>query len=646
MRNLLQIQYALVLLLAINSTSIFSQIYSAKGGSFIVFQENPDKSVDIRFDTPGINNDPYKWPANENDFIRSYREAEKIITGPTVLTDEDLHKMWIRLEEMPALAPSLQFHPTILLALGQAAFIAGNTPLTSCTISLRFPKSPNQTKTIEWRDHTHMAASTIKSESVKDNGRNIQLKYIFPNDSWIKGAKVYKKTVGATVETEIFPMVFTSTLADRIEMNIRDTMNQAGEFLYTIEPFDYFGNTFTKLAPVYAHNYNQLSAPAFVDFKCDVAEESKSIRMSWNCTVKERVRGFEIYRGLTSNGNFQRIATVPASDSIYIDHVEGVMQNFFYYIQILDQMGDGSKSIIRFVTPLVKEKPQPPIDLIASPDKKGVVLKWPAQDGLYHTRGYYVYRRDRDTTSWTQVSPFIPLNGQIMTYLDTSNQLEAQIEYTYHIRSESTSYLLSDPSVTASSRPGIPREVVTPQDLSYRFMDDGRLMLYWSDQRIYDPYILHYHIYPIGTDGQPGKEVPGSPVGVNQNFWLQPDSLMYKGGYCITSADAWGNVSTCSKAINPYNNQHVIAPGGILVHPTTNGYKLSWGLPQEKTIKSIQLYELNDKEEAFLVKSLTPQTGTFEIPKLKDGQVRSFYLAYKLSDGKESEAGDVVIVSK
>ena len=105
-------------------------------------------------------------------------------------------------------------------------------------------------------------------------------------------------------------------------------------------------------------------------------------------------------------------------------------------------------------------------------------------------------------------------------------------------------------------------------------------------------------------------------------------------------------MSPVSSTIHPLSNKPISSPGIILVHPTTNGYRLSWGLPAEKTIKSIQLYELNAKDEAVLVKSLTPLTRVFDIPKLKDGQVRSFYLSYKTTDGKESEAGDVVIVMK
>gem|GEM_PF-1464544 len=97
-------------------------------------------------------------------------------------------------------------------------------------------------------------------------------------------------------------------------------------------------------------------------------------------------------------------------------------------------------------------------------------------------------------------------------------------------------------------------------------------------------------------------------------------------------------------SIHPLSNQTISPPGIILVHPTSSGYRLSWGLPEKTFIKSIQLYEINVKDEAVLVKSLSPTIGTFDIPKLKDGEVRTFYLTYKGIDGMETDGGDIVIL--
>ncbi len=629
--------------LGVSNHVMQAQIFTAKDGSFVAFHDVPLKDATVNVSGMGSMREKYEWPKNENDFVQEYRLAEKIFAGPVNLSDEDLQKMWTQLKDIDTFAPSFQFSPTLLLALGQATYLPGIEKLATCTVSVRTDKE-TETKTLQWIDHM-TAGGKGKAESIKDDGIKIQLKYIFPKESWIKGARVYKKTVGAIEETEIFPFVYTSSWIDRIEMNIRDTMKLVGEFLYTIQPYDYLGNTHPALQPVYAHNYNNMSSPLIVRFKSEAIKESKVIRLAWECSVPERIRGFEIYRGMESDGPFNRIASLPPSDSIYIDQVEGVMRNFFYYIQILDQTNKGNKSTIQFVTPLLKEKPQPPLDLIATPTKEGVKLTWPTQDGLYQTRGYYVYRLDRDTSSWMQVSEFLPLKGEIMSYTDTSKILQSQNEYTYVVKSESTSYQLSDPSNKAYSRPGKPRVVNTPLELSWRFMDDGQLMLYWSDQRIHDPYIIRYHLYATDVNGPGEMEVPGSPIDSGQTIWVQPDTFKLKDGYAIRSEDAWGNLSAVTPAIHPLYNKTLSPPGIILVQPTANGYRLSWGVPEKPTIKSIQLYELNAKEEAVLVKSLPPSTGTFDIPKSKDGAARTFYLKYKGIDGVETDAGDMVILN-
>ncbi len=638
------IQYIIIVacLTSVNYNGIQAQIFTAKGGSFILFHDAPTKDEVVTLSVPGSKQEKYDWPKNQYDFIQAYRTAEEIFEGPIKLTDDDLQKMWATLKDMKAFALSYQFSPTLLLALGQAAYLPGSAKLDSCTISIE-KGSETTTKSLHWFDHT-MAKGTGTAESIKDDGLQVKLKFLFPKESWIKGARVYKEPVGAVDENEIFPLVYVSSWVDRTEMNIRDTMNVVGEFLYTIQPIDYLGNTHPALKPVYAHNYNNMSAPLIVHFKCAALKESKVIRLAWKSSVPQRVRGYEIYRGTESDGPFQQIASLPPSDSIFIDQVEGVMHNFFYYIQILDQTSKGNKSTIQFATPMVKEKPQPPIDLIAIPDTGGVKLTWPTRDDLFQTRGYYVYRLDRDTLSWSQISEFIPIRGNIMTYTDTTSRLKTENEYSYVVRAESTSYQLSDPSTIAVARPNKRRDVYTPQNLSWRYMDDDHLMLYWSDQRNLDPYIIRYHIYSVDHNGLSHMEVPGSPIDNGVNVWIQPDTFLLKDGYAIRSEDAWGNLSPISQTIHPVSNQTLSPPGIILVHPSTSGYTLSWGLPEKPTVKSIQLYELNTKEEAVLVKSFSPVTTTFAIPKLKDGEFRTFYLTYKGSDGMETDAGEMVIL--
>ncbi len=638
-------RFLLIFLSVIFSHQLVAQVFSAKNGAFIVFHSTPDKSAKVNIDEQGIKNKTYEWPANANQFTNAYREAEKLIAGPDVLTDEQLQKIWEELEKMEAFSSSYQFHPTMLLALGQAELMMENKTLSAIKISIRKDGNDPVSKTLAFRNHVSSTAKAI-AQDAEDDGMNIELKFVFPYDSWVKSATVYKNVVGSTDSMKVSPMVYTTSLPDRIEMNIRDTADAIGEFIYTIRPMDHLGNTHAALQPVYASNYNQLSAPAIVDFRSSVIKDSKVIRLAWNCSVRERVRGFEVYRGMEFQGPFSRIATLPATDSVYVDQVEGVMRNFYYFVQIIDQFGPGQRSIIHFVTPLDNEKPAPPFDLISDPVLEGVKLQWPVMDGLHHVRGYYVYRLDRDNVNWTQVSEFIPRTGSVMTFIDSASVLQAHQTYTYAVKSESTSYQLSDLSVKTMCRPGKQRSVVTPDDLSFRYMDDGKLMLYWNDQRTLDPYITKYHIYATDQNGKSPVEVKGSPFDVTQNFWIVEKETIIAPGYILRSADAWKNLSAPSGIVSPLEDKKILSPGFILVHPSKTGHRLSWGLPESPDVKSIQLYEQAEDGKSTLVQSLKPTIGQYDLAVSTKSNARIFYLKWKLANGTETDPGEAVVITR
>ena len=115
-----------------------AQIFTAKEGSFVVFHDTPLKDAAVTLSDVGTGREKYEWPKNENEVIQEYRIAEKIFVGPMNLTDEDLHKMWVQLENMNTFAPSFQFSPTLLLALGQDLLPVRKTGY--CSISIRSDK--------------------------------------------------------------------------------------------------------------------------------------------------------------------------------------------------------------------------------------------------------------------------------------------------------------------------------------------------------------------------------------------------------------------------------------------------------------------------------------------------------------------------
>ncbi|HZV71094.1 MAG TPA: hypothetical protein VFG10_16180 [Saprospiraceae bacterium] len=639
-----------IIIIAISCIFIYvsaaSQVYPAQKGAFLVFQEKAEKDMNVIFSEKEKNMVSFEWPRNLNDFIKSYRAAELIFIAPFPMADQDLINYWTKLNEMDELAYIVQYHPVMLMALGQAAFIPDDHSKKEYTIEIIHADKSKTQRILKFRDHILDTHLNTKFENADDKGINIQMKLTLPKDSWVRSARIYKKAVGGKDSMEIFPFIFATQMHDRIQMNIRDTTKQVGEFIYSIHPTDLLGNLHPGLTGAYVQNYNTITAPRVIDFKSYAIDHSKTVKLSWQCSIPERVRGFEIYRGPEMEGPFRRIATLETQDSVYLDHVNGVMQSFYYYVQIIDQTGEKINSIKQFVTPLLKEKPMAPPEIIAESVKGGILISWPTFDALYLIRGYYVYRRDRDTSSWTQVSNFLDKEGVSMSFTDTSSTLKPDMRYTYAVKSESTSYELSEFSEYATARPDKSRTIRTANNLSWRRLDEGHLMLYWDDQRISDSYISKYHIFMLDDKGNFSKEVKNSPVDANTQFWMNDVLTDNPFGYCIQSEDVWGNKSSCSNPIKPFQQNQIETPGIILAHPTSTGYHLTWGIPNNTSVKSILLYEVKGNNEVSLFKTFTPQTTSFDILPLKEDQFRTFYLAYKSVDGKESEPGDAVVISK
>ncbi len=633
----------LIAILIINSNSLFGQLYAAQGGYLLVFQEQPDKNAKVTVENDKGKNVDYQWPSGPNDFILSYREALQQFPTSFSLSDVDLRKIWDKLSTTNDFAYAYQYHPALLFALGQAAYLPHQESISQYPITLKGEGQSKTTKVLDLVDPRKLPPPTVSIEP-SDYGVSIQLRLIFPKNAWIDSARVYKKILGAKDSIQIFPFVFTSILSDRIEMNIRDTSKTVGEYIYSIQPHDQLGLWHTTLKGIYAQNYNGLSAPSIVNFRTHSIADTKSIHLSWRSTVPERVRGFEVYRSPQQEGPFMKVASLPATDSTYTDHVAGVMQNFFYYVQVLDQTGEGMKSITHFVTSLFKEKPMAPIDPLAESVPGGVKISWPSWDAMHHVRGYYVYRSDGDTSAWTQISAFIPQRDSMMFFVDTSAVLRAEKEYAYVVKSESTSYLLSSNSKPAWGRPDISRSVASPQQVDWRYLDDGRLMLYWDDMKSKDPMIMNYYVAETDGDVNSLRMIPGAKVEAIHNSWIFTETSTTTSQYCIIAEDAWGNKSRCSVQVLPLRHSIFSNPGDILVHPNSKGYQLIWGLPEDKNVKTIQLYEASETGNPSLVKSLTPTAATFNLPLLKAGESKIFYLTYQYEDGQESAPGKAVVI--
>lgn len=621
----------------------FGQIYTAKNGIFIVLHPQTARGHETKLILEGRGIQNYDWPKNANEFMSRFRKAETDFGSPAPLADGHLIAVFSSFNESLRPTVTHAIHPSILIALGHAVYLPGISNITAGKVETTIE---GQTKlaTLAWIDHCDMGKQSLGIEQNEQDDINIQLKFVFPRDCWIDSARVYKKVLGSADSVLITPIVLTTQLSDRIEMHVRDTSQSVGEFIYILQPHDRLGLWHAPLKGVYAQNYTIASAPSFLDFKTVVATEGKHIRLSWLTTSPERVRGFEIYRAPSQEGPYQKVATLSERDTMYVDHVESTMQNFFYYIQILDHNGYGRKSTTHFVTPLSKERPLAPADPIAEAVKEGIKVSWSTTDAFYHIKGYYLYRRASEQEDWVQVSAFIPKTGDVLTYLDSSRELKTERQYAYAVRSESTSYILSDYSEIAYARPGLSRVVAVPENLSWKKLDQGQVLLYWNDLRTTDPYVVQYHIFELDSQDKVTREAPGSPIDASHTTWTHPEKNKAARGYVIVAEDAWGNTSAYSDPVRPERYDDATSPGILLMKPISTGYRLTWGPADPATVKAIQIFELTENNKPLLIKSVGNTLTSYDVPMLKKDQVKVYSINYKMNNGVESEMSQPIII--
>jgi hypothetical protein len=231
-----------------------------------------------------------------------------------------------------------------------------------------------------------------------------------------------------------------------------------------------------------------------------------------------------------------------------------------------------------------------------------------------------------------------------MTFGDTSASLDPETAYAYIVKSESTSYVQSDPSSITHARPAKTRIVQSPQHVEWRYLDDGTLMLFWEDLQRTDPYITKYLVATTDSASAKYQLIPKAVIDVKNNTWIQTEKLKAGTYYCVIAEDAWDNRSACSVPVQPMTKPVNTTPGIILVQPNAKGHMLFWGIPEDKSVESVRLYESTEKGQPVLVKSFPPATASYLLPTVKRDQPKAYYLTYGYKGGMESQRGEEVII--
>ena len=167
---------------------------------------------------------------------------------------------------------------------------------------------------------------------------------------------------------------------------------------------------------VASYNFNEATLPYRINTRNQ--NNVQGILLSWRLDNPELSRGLRLLRSEHQNKDFETIADLPPTDTLYIDQQVEPMKRYYYHFRILGVLGESSvTSATVFGMFQSSLAPLPPVNLSTVPEQQAIRLRWQAGDT--DIKGYYVYRGIAGETL-EQVSPFLTDT----TYLDSSQEEE------------------------------------------------------------------------------------------------------------------------------------------------------------------------------------------------------------------------------
>ncbi len=211
------------------------------------------------------------------------------------------------------------------------------------------------------------------------------------------------------------------------------------------------------------------------------------IYLSWNDVTRET--GYVIERRMPGE-DFRPITTVSANTTYYYD-TQVVPDNIYIY-RVKAVYQDGYRTNASNYTEILTVAAaviNAPSELRANITPYGEVeLTW--ECNVNFESGFEIWRRSNDSKLWQKIAV---VGRRDRSYIDSTNY--PGILYYYRVRSFISlngEYSEFSPEVTAGSV-----SIAAPDDLRYRILSTGRIMLEWNDMtRNETEYIVEYRSQP------------------------------------------------------------------------------------------------------------------------------------------------------
>lgn len=397
------------------------------------------------------------------------------------------------------------------------------------------------------------------------------------------GKDDYRKLNAAHIQKGIY------SENDSLRLLMTDTIGkQPAWFEYLVAPVDAFGNEGTKQAITDGGNIDNYYAPPISQLTALSTAQGHEVKLSWRIENKKYLNGVTIMRSSNYDSGYQRVVTLPVSDTSFTDIVPETGENFYYYL-IINSANDTPVNSAKVFVAYTGDSGIParpsPVDALTIPN--GIKVYW--QDNNSYTKGFFVYRRSNTTEDFVQASPMVPAGDSVYSFTDTSGILRGGEVYQYIVRTMNEGGQLSQNSDTVTTYPGIKASLMAPMNLRYH-LDKNIVTLIWDDMTLWEENLSGYKVYRKMGDGI-WEPLKNDSLRAKKNFYS--DTLVRatdRYSYAVRTWDFFGNESETSEIRLPARGEVLNPPPpGITLRQSTNHVYISWG-QMSREYSAVKIY--------------------------------------------------------
>lgn len=316
---------------------------------------------------------------------------------------------------------------------------------------------------------------------------------------------IYRRVRGSG--TDFKPVYSTRGMSgnsqnDSVIYYLQDTTAlQSVRYEYYLTGKDLFGNegTSSDTVTLQVGGFRNINR----GFNVRTAAIDGGIKVYWE-PLEQRyaLQNILLYRSDNYDSNYQLLATIPVTDTLYVDQSVRAGKNYYY--QLLMQ----GESAISFPTARVSGistgivNMLPPTQVHAYVKDNLPALDWQHVDSI-NVAGFYIYRSFDPNGKLSQVSNFIPYQGpgQTYHYQDSSATIGEVISY-YAVTAVSHTQSLSPLSevVRLSIPRGTKETIASPRQLRFLWLDKEKVSITWYDMDKIMSGVNYYQVYRKSKD--------------------------------------------------------------------------------------------------------------------------------------------------